>query len=173
MQITFNLPHVFSAVSSKVDNAYALRALLDCQVSLGLGYLRRHAVPGLYQSGVVYARTYIWEPLAALYLPNKHRISGSIYWKPVGLSGGKKKGDCKSLAPALIAELLHTGYKARPVFRFVPRDDGSGALDFHILVQTDHPRAVSGWMDPSKDLGMGKNEVARFFGPSSYGFDDY
>lgn len=169
MQITFNLPHVFSPSSPKVDNAYALRALLDLQVALSLAFLRCHPAPGLYESGVTYGRTLVWEPTPALYLPNKTRRPGSIYYNPVGLSGGAKKGDCKSLAPALIAELTNKGIPCRPVFRFVMRDDGSGIPDFHILVQT--PASKTGWMDPSKDLGMGKEEVERFYGPNSYGYE--
>ena len=168
MQIPFNLPHVFTPSSSKVDNAHALRALLDCLVTLNLVYLRRHAVAGLYQSGVVYGRTYVWEPTAGLYMPNKHKKSGSIFYYPIGETGGKKRADCKSLAPCLIAEIIASGGQARPVFRFIEREDDSGLLDFHILVQTP-----TGWRDPSRDLGMGANEVARFTSAQSFGFEDF
>lgn len=159
MEITFNLPHVFSPVSPQVDNACALRALLDCMVALNLAYLRFHTVPSLYASGVKYGRTTIWEPTPALYLPNKHRSGSSIYWQPFGTDGGKQRGDCKSLSAARIAELIHSGKKAEPVFRWANRADGSGALDFHILVMLEGGR----WEDPSRKLGMGQNEVARFY----------
>ena len=163
MQIPFNLPHVFYPSASKRDNALALRALLDCLVNLNLAYLRFHKVPGLYQSGVRYGRTRIWEPIPALYLPNKHHESLlTPFWVPIGESGGEQKGDCKSLATARIAELQIQGIEAKPVFRFAKRPDDSGALDFHILVQVDKKVDPRGWEDPSRILGMGKDEVQRF-----------
>jgi hypothetical protein len=163
MQITFNLPHVFYPGASKVDNAYALRVLLDTLVNLNLAYLRTHKPPGLYQSGVRYGRTRIWEPIPALFLPNKQRESlFNPFWVPMGEKGGDKKGDCKSLATARIAELQNEGIEAKPVFRFAKRQDDSGALDFHILVQVDRRISKTGWEDPSRILGMGKEEVQRF-----------
>lgn len=143
MQITFNLPHVFRPPRRAselnqlhIDNAYALRALLDCLVNLNLAHLRYHSCKPLYQSGVVYGRTVWWEPIPALYM--------------------RQYGDCKSLATALIAEYRMSGIAANPVFRWV-RNGGDGH-DFHILVQTD-----SGYEDPSKVLGMGKDENAHFY----------
>ncbi|MGH9966569.1 MAG: hypothetical protein ACREBG_01880 [Pyrinomonadaceae bacterium] len=133
MQIIYNLPHVFNG-SSHVEDAYALRALLDCLVRLNLAFLRNHPVQNLYRSGVIYGRTTWWEPIPALYR--------------------RKYGDCKSLSAALIAEYVINGIEAKPVFRFNPRGD---AKDFHILVQT-----MNGFEDPSKRLGMGKNECAKF-----------
>jgi len=163
MQITFNLPHVFYPGASKVENAYALRVLLDTLVNLNLAFLKYHAPPRLYDSGVKYGRTRIWEPTPALYLPNKHRENFiSRFWEPQGEKGGKKRGDCKSLATARIAELLSQGVEARPVFRFAKRPDESGAMDFHILVQVDKKFIPTGWEDPSRILGMGKDELAHF-----------
>ena len=160
MEIGLNLPHVFNPGSSQVDNACALRALLDCMVALNLAYLRYHSAAPLYRSGVVYGRTKIWEPTPALYLPNKHpRQSERMQlWEPMGLSGGAKRGDCKSLACALIAEYHNQGIKDYPEFRFVKRADGSGFLDFHILVRTP-----AGNEDPSRKLGMGAEEINRFY----------
>jgi hypothetical protein len=103
-----------------------------------------------------------------MYLPNKYKKPGQKYYNPIGQSGGKKKADCKSLGPAFIAELIHNGYEARPVFRFVERPD-SGFLDFHILIQT--PFSNTGWVDPSRDLGMGQAEVDLFYGPGSFSFE--
>jgi len=145
MQITFELPHVFSPSASAEENAYALRALLDCLINLNVAYLRSMvrkgvAVPPLYQSGVVYGRTTVWDTLPALYL--------------------RRYGDCKSLSAALIAQYRMRGIKADPVFRFNPRKDGSKALDFHILVQLGNGT----YEDPSKRLGMGTNELAWFQG---------
>lgn len=136
MQITFSLPHVFNAGSTPVDNAYALRALLDCLIDLNRAYLLNHSAPSLYRSGVVYARTTVWDTIPALYQ--------------------RGYGDCKSLSAALIAQYRHVGIPCNPTFRFVKNMHGGS--DFHILVQTK-----SGFEDPSKVLGMGKDENSKFF----------
>jgi len=163
MDITFNVHQAFYPGASEVDNACALRALLDCMIALNLAYLKYHPVPSLYESGVVYGRTTIWEPTSALYLPNKfpEQAKGKTWWVPLGTSGGKKRGDCKSLSAARIAELRMQGVNAQPVFRFVNRADGSGYQDFHILVQ--NPTTKTGWEDPSAKLGMGKDELKWFY----------
>jgi hypothetical protein len=138
MEITFDLRHWFEPATSTADNAYALRALLDCMIALNSSYLRNHTVRPLYQSGVVYARTTVWDPIPALYK--------------------RGFGDCKSLACALIAEYRHRGIACEPEFRWIPRRNADGALirDFHILVNLGNGRHE----DPSKVLGMGANEVA-------------
>jgi hypothetical protein len=157
MKIEFNLPHVFSPIASTLDNACALRALLNCMIELNLAYLRHHpGVPILIKSGVVYGRTHIWEPIPALYLPNKVPLN-NVYWTPEGATGGQKRGDCKSLGTARVAELRYRGIKADPVFRWAKRANSNGSLDFHILVQTNN-----GYQDPSRELGMGAVEVARY-----------
>ena len=163
MELVFNIQQAFFPGSSAVDNAYALKASLDYMIELNLAYLRYHTAPPLYASGVIYGRTRIWEPIAALYLPNKypHKENGVTWWNPMGTTGGKKRGDCKSLACARIAELRYKGKKAQPVFRFNPRKDGSGYADFHILVQT--PESTTGWEDPSRKLGMGADELKWFY----------
>lgn len=134
--ISFRLPHVFEPGSNPVDNAYALRVLLECLVGLNLAYLSRHDAPDLYRSGVRYGRTTEWDPIPALYQ--------------------RRYGDCKSLSAALIAQYRMAGVDASPVFRFIPRAR-DGWLNFHILVQT-----AKGFEDPSKVLGMGQNENAHF-----------
>lgn len=160
MEIEINLPYVFNPGSSQVDNACALRALLDLQVALGLAYLRHHSAPPLYGSGVVYGRTKIWEPLPALILPNKHsrKVGNMILWEPLGTQGGARRADCKSLAPALVAEYRHKGIGARCQFRFAPRQDSTGYLDFHIIVELEDGTHE----DPSRKLGMGSDELAWF-----------
>jgi len=136
MQITFNLPHVFHPSSSKDDNAYALRALLEGLITINRAFLRTHSVPSLYRSGVVYGRTKIWDSIPALYQ--------------------RKYGDCKSLTAARIAELREEGYtNVEPVFRWIERPNG--VKDFHILI-----RIGNVWEDPSRKLGMGKDENAYF-----------
>jgi hypothetical protein len=135
MEITFSLPHVFSPNSPLEENGDALEILLECMVQLNQAYLRDHATPALYSSGVRYGRTILWEPIPAV------------------LERGY--GDCKSLAPWLVAELRAQKIPSKCVFRFVHRDDGN--LDFHILVQ----RTDTGeYLDPSRELGMGSNETA-------------
>ena len=136
MLITLDLPHVFFPGASRVGNAYALRALLNCLVSLDQAYLataeaENIPVPALYRSGVYYDRTEVWDTTPALYK--------------------RGYGDCKSLSACLVAEYRQRHISCRTVFRWNPTaDDGH---DFHILVQTP-----KGFEDPSKILGMGKNE---------------
>jgi hypothetical protein len=138
VQITIDLPHVFHPGSTPEDNAHVLRALLDCLIRSDAVYLRRHAAPSLYGSGVRYGRTKKWDSVPAV------------------LSLGY--GDCKSLTAWRIAELSLQGQKATPVFRWVKRGDASGAVDFHILVL----REDGAFEDPSKVLGMGHNENEAF-----------
>ena len=140
MDITFSIPHAFSPDSPLDENSDVLRILLDCQVRLNQAYLRSHTVPALYQSRVRYGRTEKW------------------YQIPDMLAMGR--GDCKSLGPWLVAELLEKGIEAWPVFRFDWRQDGSRELDFHILVCI-YDRATNSdtFDDPSARLGMGSNEI--------------
>lgn len=135
MEISFSLPHVFSSSSSSLEDAYVLRVLLDALVKVNLGYIRTHRPANLYSSGVRYGRTKVWEPIPALY--------------------ARRFGDCKSLSAVRIAELTLGGVQAQPVFRWMRRPDGG--KDFHILVLT-----AAGYEDPSRKLGMGSNEVAKF-----------
>ena len=95
---------------------------------------RGHTVPTLYGSGVVYARTTWWENIPALYK--------------------RQWGDCKSLSCTLVAEYQMRGINAKPVFRFNPLPTST---DYHILVQNGNK-----YEDPSKVLGMGKDENAYF-----------
>lgn len=141
MEITFNLPHVFLPGSHRDDNALALNCLLECLVGINICLLQHHSYPTLYRSGVVYGRTQIWETIPALYR--------------------RGYGDCKSLSCALIAQYRLAGVECEPVFRFVDRRDGG--TDYHILVQT-----ASRFEDPSKVLGMGARENARFFSRKAY-----
>lgn len=134
MQIALNLPHVFTADASPVENAKCLRALMTCLVHINMSYLQHHSVLPLYRSGVVYGRTTLWEPIPAVIQ--------------------RGYGDCKSLAAWLVAERRARYYCAKPVFRWIMRPDRG--TDFHILVQTD-----AGFEDPSKVLGMGTHENAR------------
>lgn len=136
MQITFNLPHVFHPASDRVENAQVLQVLLDTAIQINIVYLqgmkqRGHSVPSLYESGVVYSRTRWWEPIPALY--------------------ERGYGDCKSLTAAIIAEYRMKKVNCRPVFRWSPNPEST---DYHILVQT-----MTEFEDPSKVLGMGKDEV--------------
>jgi hypothetical protein len=155
LQITFDLPHVFSGMSqSKEENALALARLMQALVSLNEAYLLHHPARGLYQSGVVYRRTTVWDTIPALY--------------------ARGYGDCKSLAAALVAQyragidpeskggqLVHGPIPAKCVFRWNPASQD--VILFHILVQTPPGfRTDTGYEDPSKRLGMGKNENARY-----------
>lgn len=139
MQIVYNLPHVFYPGSNRGDNADALQAMLDMLIRVNMSYIRSmrkrgHAVPLLYESGVVYARTVWWEPIPALYERG---------W-----------GDCKSLTCAKVAEDRLAGMDCRAVFRFNPKPNST---DYHILEQIP-----GGYHDPSAVLGMGMDEAAYF-----------
>lgn len=138
MRICLDLPHVFFPGSDSEDNAYALKALLDCLININRAFLRSHSgtVKSLYRSGVVYGRTEIWDSIPALYK--------------------RGYGDCKSLTAALVAEYQEQGTICKPVFRWKPRSNG--VKDFHILVQIGNV-----FEDPSKRLGMGQDEN-RWFG---------
>ena len=141
MDITFSLPANFEGRSTDLEDGRALRVLLDSLIELNLAFLESHVAPTLYRSGVRYGRTKVWDTIPALYQ--------------------RRYGDCKSLTAALIAQYRMANVKCEPVFRFVRNKDGS--KDYHILVQS-----FSGFEDPSKVLGMGKNENEKFFGPDSY-----
>lgn len=134
MQITLDVPHVFYKDSPSEEDGQALRVLLNALIELDVAYLRTNSVPSLHRSGVVYRRTKVFDTIPALY--------------------ARGFGDCKSLTAARVAELRAAGANAEPVFRWIRRDDGG--KNFHILVQTD-----DGFEDPSRDLGMGRDENAQ------------
>lgn len=137
MQITYDLPHVFRLDTPETENSYALRALLDCLVNLNLAYLLFHPkTKPLYSAGVRYGRTEVWDTIPALY--------------------ERGYGDCKSLSAAMVAQYRMNGVPARCVHRFIKNKE-AGRLDFHILVET-----AKGFEDPSKVLGMGRDENAWF-----------
>lgn len=148
MLISFNFPHVFHPGSDKLLNARTLRTMMDFMVSVNRIFLEEskrlgYATRPLYRSGVVYDRTVCWEPIPALY--------------------SRGHGDCKSLSAAWIAQAqFFRNIPSRPVFRFVDNDDGS--IDYHILVELPN----GSFEDPSKVLGMGEDEVAKFYGPKAY-----
>lgn len=136
MEITFDVPHVFNAQAVRSENAAVLTALLECLIRINRIYLVRHPkTKPLYRSGVFYKRTVIWDSIPALY--------------------GRGYGDCKSLTAALVAEYRNAKIPCEPVFRFNPNQDGS--TDYHILVETR-----TGFEDPSRVLGMGKDENSYF-----------
>jgi hypothetical protein len=137
MQITFDLADMFGGGTSAVADARLLTVLLEALIDANLVYLRDHAAKSLYRSGVVYARTRVWDTIPALY--------------------SRGYGDCKSLSAALCAEMRHRGEAAIPVFRWKQAADGSKL--YHILVQTSR-----GWEDPSRRLGMGRSEWSYFQG---------
>ena len=133
MRIPFDVGYVYHPKASDEDNAMVLRVLLEALIACDIIFFRladskRVKVPALYDSGVIYGRTKVWDSTPDLY--------------------ARKYGDCKSLTATRIAELRHAGQDARPVFRFAPNPQ-RGGRDFHILVQ----RGKS-FEDPSKTLGM-------------------
>lgn len=134
MILEFDIPHAFFPGAAKAVNSNVLAALLECMVRINAAYLRATPCPALYRAGVVYGRTKVWNTI------------------PATLALGY--GDCKSLAPWLVAEYRLAGRTADPVFRWI--DNARGGTDFHILVQTDR-----GFEDPSRVLGMNTSQPNR------------
>lgn len=142
MNICIRLDHVFHDRSTDVENSFVLRALLDCLIAINLAYLKRNRVSRLYAAGVRYGRTRRWYPIPELYQ--------------------RGSGDCKSLTAALVAEYFIQGVKVKPVFRFYPNEQGGN--NFHILVMVPEKNGYEKRLfeDPSRRLGMGKDETAYF-----------
>jgi hypothetical protein len=130
MRICFDLGGVFYPGATEDDNALALQAALEFLVSVNRIYIKRYgrAVPSLYNCGVRYARTQVWDSIPDLIT--------------------RHYGDCKSLTALRIAELREAGTNCRPVFRFATNPQ-TGRKDFHILVQSGNA-----FEDPSRKLGM-------------------
>lgn len=129
MIIPVGLPQVFSPTSSWDENAEVLETTLEYLIKVNQIFLRHHPeTPRLYESGVVYGRTVVWDSIPAVM--------------------ERRFGDCKSLTAWICAERRNMGYACKPVFRWIP-----DTLQYHILVQTPE-----GWEDPSKYLGMGQAE---------------
>jgi hypothetical protein len=147
-EVTFDLPEVFFPGSSRVKNSYALHALMHCLIALNLDFLKNRqsviTIPPLYDAGIVYDRTLVWDTIPALY--SRKDVPGKR-------TGARRYGDCKSLTAALVAQYRMAGLWCVPVFRFLP---GETTL-YHILAETDQ-----GYEDPSKVLGMLKNENSYF-----------
>ncbi len=146
MLLKYNFPHVFYPGSDKRENSLVLKAQIDFLIRVNTIYLLEskrlgRSVPPLYRSGVTYERTTWWEPIPALY--------------------ERRWGDCKSLASALVAQYRLQGIACEPTFRWVENADKT--LDFHILVFLGDY-----FEDPSKVLGMGQDENAKFFSQLSY-----
>lgn len=143
-QCTWSLPTVFNAGSVPVENAEAIQALLGCLTELDMLYRVQtgepdfeRSVPDLYESGVYYDRTEVWDTTPALY--------------------ARGYGDCKSLACSLAAERRLEGESCKTVFRYLPHRSGPLHVTYHILNLTPQ-----GWEDPSKVCGMTDNENAYF-----------
>ena len=137
MIVTFPLPHAFVPGASAVESAKVLKALMQTLITIDEAYLQHHDAPKLYSSRIVYGRTNEWEAIPAV-LERGH-------------------ADCKSLAAWRIAELRKEGKRADMVFRW--RERPNGVRDYHILVVTP-----TGYEDPSKVLGMGKDEWSHMNG---------
>lgn len=125
--LEFGLSHAFQPDSDPIDNAQVANLSLEYLCAIDRAYLRRHATPALYKSGVTYGRTRIWESI------------------PDALARGK--ADCKTLSAWKMAEDRNKGIWVMPAFRWITNPQG--VRDYHILLEyKDH------WEDPSKILGM-------------------
>lgn len=139
--VVFRIDRAFCPRASDLLNAAALQALLVCLYQLDCIWFQFHPLTApLYQSGVIYRRTEVWDPIPALY--------------------SRQYGDCKSLTAARCAELRRQGVWCRPVFRF---DSLPGGTMYHILIMF----ADGTWEDPSKILGMQVNQEWQLMPQSS------
>lgn len=131
MRLPFDIGFCYHPDASDEDNAEILRLALEFLIACNMRYLYsfRSQVPTLYNSGVTYDRTTVWDSIPDLY--------------------ARQRGDCKSLTAARVAELRAAGREAIPVFRFA-QNPNTGRREFHILVKT----GGKGFEDPSKILGM-------------------
>lgn len=128
--VVFHVGDAFNPQNSDTRNAKVLERLLDCLITLdGIWLAKRPLTPGLYDSGVQYNRTLVWDTTPALY--------------------ARQMGDCKSLASARVAELRRAGVWCRPVFRHKDRSDGNFRM-YHILIMFQDGT----WECPSARLGM-------------------
>lgn len=137
-RFTFNLPTFFNPRSTQTIDDKALHILMEALTQINIIFLEYHPnIPKLYDSGVFYARTQIWDPIPALY--------------------ARGYGDCKSLTAAMVSQRRKDGKEAYPVFRWVRANNPlkKGETNYHILVQNH--RGL--FEDPSKVLGMGRDAL--------------
>lgn len=127
--VVFTIDRAFNPRASDQVNAAALEVLLACLCELDMIWLRYH--PGhipLYETGIFYERTTIWDTIPALY--------------------ARGFGDCKSLSAVRVAEMRSRGQWCRATFRH--KSEVNSTM-FHILIMLG---AGDSWEDPSKALGM-------------------
>lgn len=119
-----------------------LRTLLNALYTINCDLWERHPEwPGLLDSGVYYKR----EP------------KGVEEWQDVAETLRRGYGDCEDLACMLAAEItVRNGIEARPDFtlREIRQQNGDLTKMFHIFVRLPGGRRI----DPSKMLGMGRND---------------
>ena len=145
MRICFDLGFVFNPAASNEDNAEVLRLLLENLIAINRVYLRRYPrTKKLYDAGVVYDRTTVWDSIPDLYV--------------------RRRGDCKSLTAALCAQYREAGVPASPEFRFIK--DPSGKMMYHILAIVGGKSGLFGGQkahreDPSRVLGMNEYYKSR------------
>ena len=113
-----------------ISSEESIQALLDTLTVLDALFLRSHgSIPGIYQSGVRYARE-----------------RGREEWLTVPVILSRGRGDCEDLACWRAAEMRVHGIDARAVvYRSAPHM-------FHVVVE--HPDGSR--EDPSRELGMGR-----------------
>ncbi len=128
--VVFSIDRAFKPRASNRENAAALETLLACLCALDTIWLKYHPnhVP-LYNSGIYYARTLVWDTIPALY--------------------GRGFGDCKSLTACRIAELRKQGTWCRAVFRH--KSEVRSTM-FHILVMLgEDPSKALGMLSYEED----------------------
>lgn len=126
----------------------AMHFLLHALCCINYEYLRTYGAPPLYRSGVRY----------------DNARAGKKEWQDIPKTLALRNGDCKDLACWLVAEDWRRGVRSRPFIRYKTKQyrDAQGRTHnfslYHVLVQ----RPGGALEDPSRALGMGRDEWAPF-----------
>lgn len=134
--------------------AETAKRLIEGLVSRNRGFMRRHSLPPLYRSGVLYAR----DPPGVISLADAPTVFA------------RKWGHCAHLSGWLCAELNEQGTDATIRFKWQPRKDWRGQM-YHVQVRLpksmgpgdpglgqidDETNDEGQILDPSRMLGMGQ-----------------
>lgn len=142
MRVTFvvdmqRMPSDFGGSVSKTAQKKKLLRMLEALVQVNLIYLRSHPdTPLLYESGIRYKSEI-----------HSFGISKEE-WFDIPHLLERMKGDCEDLACYRVAELRHSGVRAKVAVK--DKDLTPTTTLFHVLVQWPNGRLE----DPSKKLGM-------------------
>ncbi len=126
---------LFATEADRLRSQKVLLILLDALVASNVDWLQRKpGTPGIYQAGVRYRAE-----------------AGTEEWKIIPECMRDGLADCEDLAAWLCAELRVKGVAAKPYLEF--KRYGNFYL-YHVMVKLPNGEVL----DPSRRLGMGKDE---------------